>query len=290
MNEQLTVKQAKFDYNFRAVRNIWYRRNKWIHEVTSTYEFSLDKIACNNFILELRKFNFNVVDNEVSSGIASKVIQEYTKVISPLLFNVKEDALVLSNHEEIAHRIKIKNDDLKLKPEYFTKVDTEAENIDKFYIIDNIGNYFATLVTEDGYGIANHHFSLDMMKFLIFCMQKSGNDEMYSFPFEVAPLDFDIQWTGKKIYDPNMNIVKYNGKMANGAKFFDRIKECADLYKIRVDNIDRENSIDSGLKHEIQFGPEKSDFEFSETKIKIKHNFYEYNETLYITAINNKNQ
>lgn len=278
------------DYNFRVVRNIRSRRNKWIHETVITYELSYDKICDNNFRVEMRKVAFSTKDNQVVLGLAAAVIQEYTKVISPILFEVKEESLIVCNHEEIAQRIEIKKEELKLKQEYHYKADLEeGSTIDKFHIIDHIGDYYIDLLIKDGDLISKSYLELDMMKFLLLCMKKEDNNEDYNLSFGLSSLNFDIIWRGRKTFDSNANIISYNAKIANKIKLFEKFKKYAEAEEYYINMIEREKLIDSDFTHKVQFTPDGLDFEFSETKIKVNHDFYEYHETIYISPIKNKN-
>jgi hypothetical protein len=86
----------------------------------------------------------------------------------------------------------------------------------------------------------------------------------------------------------NNNIVRYIGQIKERNELFEQFEKHAKLERYWLNKIEREKLIDSELIHEVHFDPENSLFDFFEMNIKIKHDFYDYKETIYISAINKK--
>ncbi|MEP7092475.1 MAG: hypothetical protein ABI793_00325 [Flavobacterium sp.] len=273
--------KANTKYNFRVLNNTRFQQPNLIREVTRTYEFSFEKITEDHSRIELRKFTFKINANDVALGTAAKIIQEYTKAVFPLKFDVQDETILLCNHKEIIQRLEAKNKELKLKPEYFVEGNIDnGGNIDQYSVIDSIGDHFMGLATKEGHAMARHYLPLGFLKMLLFCMYKSEDQIKYEFLWNINLHDCNVLWTGEKRFDPDLNAVIYKGEITDSSKLIKKLKNSLEP-KIK------DALMTSDISHKTKFLNEDGEFDFSETEIKIKvGTFYEFQETLYVSAIN----
>jgi len=78
------------------------------------------------------------------------------------------------------------------------------------------------------------------------------------------------------------------GQIKKKNKLLKQFKKHTKLEPNCLDKFESQIPIYSELNHEVHFDPEDSLFDFFEMNIKIKHDFYDYKETIYISAINKK--
>lgn len=276
--------------NFKVLSNIRTEQPNHIAETTMTYEFSFDEVNDQELKIEIRKFSFKVNVSSVKLGIAAKVIQEYSKVLCPLLFNVNEDSIELCNYEDILERIKTKNETLRLMPEYFIEGNLDqGGNIDQYAIIESMKDHFTGLAKKDGTQMAKYYLPLSFLKMAVFCTQKLKSDIVYEFPWSINLFDYEVLWKGKKHFDPVLNEVIYNGEVMESEEFSKIVKEMVTGYESSLNIKIKQEPIVSSIKHKAEFLNEKGGFDFSETNIKVDiGTFYKHRETIYISAINKK--
>lgn len=275
------------NHNFRVINHVRWRQNKFINESSCTYEFSFKKIDSKDFFTEVRKFDFKCRNNENTQlGKPAKIIQEYTKTLCPLLFEIKDDRIQLLNSPEILERLNTKSQVLKQQPEYFME---ESEITDQHHLIDYFWKHFSGLTKENGQEMAKYYLPLDLIKLVLFCMKKSDNKVRYEFPWKINFIDYNGIWSGKKFFDPVLNISKYYGFIGESDEIIAAFTNKAILYEIPIIPKTKGSLLDSSICHETHFLGDTSDCDYSETNIKIKAGtFYEYEETFYISAINYK--
>lgn len=276
--------------NFKVLSNIRTQQPNHIVETTMTYEFSFDEVNGQELKIEIRKFSFKVNSSSVKLGIAAKVIQEYSKVLCPLLFNVYKDSIELLNHEDIMERIKTKNEKLRLKPEYFIEGNLEqCSYIDQYAVIESLKDHFLGLAKKEGKQMAKYYLPLSFLKMAVFCTQKSKNDTFYEFPWSINLFDYDVLWQGKKHFNPVLNEVTYNGEVKESKEFSKIVNKIVNGFESYLNiKIDQE-PMASSIKHKAEFLNETGDFDFSETNVEIDiGTFYKHRETIYISAINKK--
>lgn len=275
--------------DFKVLSNIRMEQPNHIAEITITYEFSFEELNEQELKIEMRKFSFKVNGSSVKLRIAAKVIQEYSKVLHPLLFNVYKDSIELCNHEDIMERIKKKNEKLRLDPEYFIKRNLEAVGIDQYAVIESIKDHFLGLAKKDGKQMAKYYLPLSFLKMAVFCTKKQKNDTFYEFPWSINLFDYEVVWQGEKHFDPVLNEVTYNGEVMESEEFLKIVNKEANLFESALDiKIEREPMV-SSIKHKVEFLNETGDFDFSETNLQIDiGTFYKHRETIYISAINKK--
>lgn len=276
--------------NFKVLSNIRTEQPNHIAETTTTYEFSFDEINNQELKIEIRKFSFKVNGSSVKLGIAAKVIQEYSQVLCPLLFNVYKDSIELLNHEAILERIRAKNEKLRLMPEYFIEGNLDkGGDIDQYAIIESTKDHFIGLAQKEGKQMAKYYLPLSFLKMAVFCTQKSEKDIVYEFPWSINLFDYEIIWKGKKHFDPVLNEVTYNGEVMESEEFSKIVKKMARGFESSLKIKIKQEPIVSNIKHKVEFLNETGGFDFSETNIQIDiGNFYKHRETIYISAINKK--
>lgn len=276
--------------NFKVLSNIRTEQPNHIGETTMTYEFSFDEFNDQKLKIEIRKFTFKVNVSSVKLGIAAKVIQEYSQVLCPLLFNVNKDSIELCNHEDVLERIKTKNETLRLMPEYFIEGNLDGGgDIDQYYIIESMKDHFAGLAQKEGEYMAKYYLPLSFLKMAVFCTQKSKKDTSYEFTWDISLFDYEVLWKGNKHFDPVLNEVTYNGEVMESEEFSKIVKKMATGYESSLKIKIKQEPIVSSIKHKAEFLNKKGDFDFSETNMQINiGTFYKHRETIYISAINKK--
>ena len=278
--------------DFRVLRNVRTQSPNHIIETTNTYEFSFDELNDQEFSIEIRKVSFKVNSSSVKLGTAAKVIQEYTKVLSPLLFNVQQDSILLCNHEDVIERMKAKNEKLRLMPEYFIEENSDQEgDTNQYYIIDHIHDHFINLAKREGHEMAKHYLPIDYLKMVLFCIQKIKNVTTYSFPWKVGLFDHQVIWKGTKMFDPNLNMVLYTAEIEVDNQFKKKVKKTRAMFEDSLKIKINKNPITSNLTHKTEFINDGEDWDFSQTKIELQlGNLYKHHETVYISAINSKSE
>ncbi|WP_427871575.1 hypothetical protein [Flavobacterium sp. MMS24-S5] len=276
--------------NFKVLRNIRTEHPNYIAETTETYEFSFHEINNQELKIEIRKFSFRVNGSSVKLGIAAKVIQEYSKILCPLLFTVSEDSIELCNYKDIMERISTRNEKLRLMPEYFIEGNLDkGGDIDQYAIIESMKDHFIGLAQKDGKQMAKYYLPLSFLKMAVFCTQKSENDIVYEFPWSINLFDYEILWKGKKHFDPVLNEVTYNGEVMESEEISKIVNKMAMGFESALKIKIKQDPIVSSIKHKVEFLNETGGFDFSETNIQIDiRNFYKHRETIYISAINKK--
>ncbi len=131
------------------------------------------------------------------------------------------------------------------------------------------------------------HCSQGMMELLLYSLDKIKNSGGYSLKFALCPFYFKPKWECAK-GDGEDNVLRHVGRLKKSKKLFKQFKNYATLQGICLNKIDSRLPIYSELNHEVHFNPENFSFDFFEMDIKIQHDFYDYKETIYISAINKK--
>ncbi|UWY29427.1 hypothetical protein N4T20_05695 [Flavobacterium sp. TR2] len=277
--------------NFKVLSNIRTEQPNHIAETTMTYEFSFDEVNSQELKIEIKKFSFKVNVSSVKLGLAAKVIQEYSQVLFPLLFNVNIDSIELYNHEDVLERIKIKNEKLRLMPEYFIEGNLDqGGDIDQYSIIESMKEHFIGLAQKEGTHMAKYYLPLSFLKMAIFCTQKSKKDTSYEFPWNISLFDYEVLWKGNKHFDSILNEITYNGEVMESKEFSKIVKKMVTGYESALKIKVKQEPIVSSIKHKVEFINKMGGFDFSETNMQIDiGTFYKHRETIYISAIN-KNQ
>ena len=264
--------QKSRDYKYSVANTIRYRLDQESHQASSSYKIEFKKVENQNFIVELSRNNFKINGKEITAKFA-KIAHEYTTALFPVQFQIDNYSASLYNFNNISERVKIKDTELNLR--------YQGEGI------NYIRNSFLEKTIKSSDAMANYFSTLGLIRVILFCIQNLENNEQHQCKWLVNTLNFATWWTGTKTYNLDSNTLKYQGEITNTEELFDKLEEYANLYELPLNIINREQAITSSLRHDIQFITQKLDFESTETEIKINHGFFEYQETLQISAINN---
>jgi len=257
-------------YNFRVLHTINYNLFDKICDAVNSYEVKINRLANKELRLQLDRHNFKINDNKVETKF-ERLAHEYNKTLFPVLFDVKEGNFSLANYTEISERIAQKDLELKLKH--------EGSGFD--YIRDN----FLEKVAKDGYTMAKYFYSFGLIRIILLCLKKIENNPDYSFHWQAIPIASDVFWKGKKDFNPESKILKYEGNSHRNQELFEKIKGYGNAYQYPEKVTDEESVITTTIRHETQYITTALDFEFSETEIKISNSYFNYEETF---AINRK--
>lgn len=282
------MKQDKGDNKFRVVRNVYYSLDQQKDEAVYTYEIQFKRIGKNEFTVELSNFFYRdtAKDSLVDSTVRN-LLEEYQSVFFPVLLDIKEDVCFIKNKEIIIERIENKNRELRLDSKYLIDSDTaKNKNISRYHVIDDMKKFFLKNATNDY--IMEDTCSKGMMEVLLFSLGKIKNDNNYDLKFNLSPFNSKVNWECKKISEDDRNVVKYIGEIKRSKKLFKELKRYQKLEGSFLNTIKSETPIHSILNHAVHFDPVKSSFDFFEMDIIVKHDFYDYKETIYISAINQK--
>lgn len=279
--------QVNTNYKFRVVRNVWYRLNQQRDEAVYTYEIQFRAIGEKGFTVEISNFSYADYAKSQAGAIVRNIIEEYDSVFFPVLLDIKDDVCFIKNKQEIIKRLEDRNNQLRIDPKYLIDSDTaKIKNITRHHVIDDIKEFFVQNTTNDYF--MENHCSKGMMELLLFSLDKIRDDVSYDLLFNLSPFNDKIKWKCKKISGDDNNTVRYVGKIKKRNKLIKQFKKHAKLEGNYFDTNENQVPIYSELIHEVHFDPENSLFDFFEMNIKIKHDFYDYKETIYISAINKK--
>lgn len=254
-------------YKFRVIHTINYRLFDKIYDVVNTYEIELERILYKDLRIKLSRNNFKINDKKIETKF-ERIAHEYNNTLFPVLFDGRKNFL-LANFQEIEERIAQKDHELRLKH--------EGPGFD--YIRKGFLEKAA-----DGYAMAKYLFSFGLIRVILLCLEKPENNLDYNFYWEAIPIDSDVFWNGKKAFDPELNILKYEGESHDNEALFEKIKSQGNDYQYPEKVTDEDAEIISTIKHEIQYNTTELDFMTSETEIKISNSYFNYFENFSITA------
>lgn len=279
--------QLNTDCRFRVVRNVYYRLNQYTDETIYTYEIQFKKIGVKEFTVEISNYSYTDYTKDTLAGsTVKKLIEEYNSVFFPVLLHIKNDVCFIKNKEIIIKRLEHKNDQLRIDSKYLIDSDTaKIRNITRHYVIDDIKKFFLKNTSNDY--IMEDHCSKGMMEVLLFSLDKAKKRNGYYLKFNLSPFNCKIKWECEKNTGQD-NVLRYIGQIKNTRKLFKQFKKYAELEGICLNKIESQIPVCSELNHTIHFDPENFAFDFFEMDIKIEHDFYDYKETIYISAINKK--
>lgn len=262
--------KAGANYNFRVIHDINYELFDKRYKAVSSYEVELEKIENFNFRIKLKRDNFKI-DNRKIELKFEKIAHSYNDALFPVLFDIKNGNFSLSNFKEISQRLA--STDLELKSKH------EGPGF------EYIRNNFLGKVAKDGHCMAEYFYSFGIIRIILFCLEKAESKPDYNFHWKVLSLDSNVFWKGKKTFDSESNILKYEGNNNDSTELFNNIKIAGTAYNYPDKVSDEESLITTTIKLETQYVTSQLDFEFSETEIKISNSYFNYKE---IFAINRK--
>lgn len=260
-------------YNFRILHTINYKLFEKKQEANASYEIELKKIENYNFRVELKRHNFKIDGHNLKSKF-EKIAHAYNDALFPVLFDIKEGNFALVNYNEISERLKLKDAELKLRhqgPGF-----------------DFIREDFLQKVTKDGYAMVKYFYSFGLIRIILLCLEKTENNNNYDFHWQAIPLETNVFWKGKKSFDAESNILKYEGIGDENDAIFEHIKTAGNAYQYPNTVTDEESVITTTIKHETQYNTTELDFNTSETQIKISNSYCNYLETFSITAFSKR--
>lgn len=255
-------------YNFSILHTINYELFEKKQEANASYEIELIKFENYNFRVELRPHNFKIDGHNPESKF-EKIAHAYNDAIFPIVFDIKEEGFTLANYNEISQRLAQKDAELKLKH--------EGPGFD--FIREN----FLQEVAKDGYDMVKYLYSFGLIRILLLCTEKPENNNFYNFNWKALPLDTDVFWKGKKSFDIESNILKYEGGGDENDAIFEHVKTAGNAYQYPEKVTDEESVITTTIKHATQYNTAELDFNTSETEIKISNSYFNYNENLILT-------
>lgn len=185
------------------------------------------------------------------------------------MFEVKDGNFSLVNFGEIAERLELKDAELKFKhtgPGF-----------------DFIRESFLQKVAKDGYDMVKYLYSFGLIRILLLCIEEPENNNYYDFNWKALPLDTNVFWKGKKNFDAESIILKYEGEGDENDAIFEHIKTAGNAYQYPDKVTDEESVITTTIKHEIQYITNQLDFKFSKTNIDIRNSYFNYKESLTLT-------
>jgi hypothetical protein len=279
--------QVNGDYKFRIVRNIHYRLNQKRDEIVYTYEIQFKTIGEKEFTVEISNFSYTDYAKNQATPVVRNMIEQYDAVFFPVLLDIKEDTCFIKNKGDIIKRLESKNNQLRVNPKYLIDEDTaKIKNITRHHVIYDIKGAFLRNAIDDY--ILENSCSKGIMELLLFSLNEIRDYESYDLLFNLSPFNEKIKWECKKISEDDIHSVIYIGQIKDRNELFEQFEKYAKLEGYWLNKIEGEKLIYSELKHEVHFDLEKSLFDFFEMNVKIKHDFYDYKETIYISAINKK--
>lgn len=254
-------------YNFSILHTINYELFEKKQEANASYEIEFIKFENYNFRVELRRHNFKIDGHNPESKF-EKIAHAYNDALFPILFEVKGGNFSLVNYNEISKRLAIKDAELKLKHEGPG--------------FDYIRKDFLEKAT-DGYAMVKYLYSFGLIRIILLCSEKTENNNDYDFHWQVLPLECDVFWKGKKSFDAESNIVKYEGEGNENDAIFEHVKTAGNAYQYPNTVTDEDSAIITTIKHETHYRTSGINFKFSETVIKISNSYFNYEENLTLT-------
>lgn len=254
-------------YNFKIQHTINYELFDKKHEAAAAYEIEIKKFENYNFRLELSRHNFKINDHNPEAKF-EEIAHAYNDALFPVLFEVRNGKFLLANFDGISERIAQKDQELRYKHQGPG--------------LEYIRNNFFEKTGKDGYAMAEYIYSFELIRILLFCVEKPENDNNYHFNWKIPLLDNDVFWEGQKSFDPQTNTLKYKGEDNQNDALFQHIKTAGNAYQYPDTVTDQESVITTSITHETQYNTTQLDFELSETNIEISNSYCNYRENLIL--------